>query len=101
MRPTPISPGPNQESVWDYPRPPRVEDTAKHIRIIFNSQLIAGTHRAKRILETSHPPNYYISLEDIKTEYLMPSAHSSCCEWKGQARYYTLQVGDRQAKNVA
>ena len=101
MRPDPIPPGPGQESVWDYPRPPRVEGVTKHIRIIFNRELIADTHRSKRVLETSHPPNYYIPLDDIKTQYLTPSAQSTYCEWKGQASYYTLQVGDRQLKDVA
>lgn len=101
MRPQPIPPGPDQESVWDYPRPPKVEDVNKHIRIIFNNQLIVDTQRAKRLLETSHPPNYYIPPEDIRTDYLMQTAHSSFCEWKGRANYYTLQVGDRTAENVA
>lgn len=101
MHPEPIPPGPGQESVWDYPRPPRIETVPKHIRIIFNHELIADTHRSKRVLETSHPPNYYIPLDDIKTAYLMPSTHSTYCEWKGQANYYSLQVGDRQAKNAA
>ena len=101
MRPKPIPPKPNQESVWDYPRPPRVEDTTKRIRIIFNNQLIVDTHRAKRLLETSHPPNYYIPPDDIKMEYLQPSDRASFCEWKGKASYYTLQVGNHQAKDVA
>ncbi|MGB3788258.1 MAG: DUF427 domain-containing protein [Phormidesmis sp.] len=101
MRPEPISPSSEQESVWDYPRPPKVEDVTKHIRIVFNNKIIADTHRSKRVLETSHPPNYYILLDDIKTEYLIPSAHSTYCEWKGRANYYTLQVGDRQVKDVA
>jgi uncharacterized protein (DUF427 family) len=55
-----IEPLPGQESVWDYPRPPRLEDTTKHIQVIFNSVAIADTHHAKRVLETSHPPVYYI-----------------------------------------
>ncbi len=101
MRPEPISPSPNQESVWDYPRPPRLEATDKHIRIIFNGELIADTHSAQRILETSHPPNYYIPMADIKVEYLLLSTHSTYCEWKGRAHYYTLQVGDRALVNVA
>ncbi|MGD1899108.1 MAG: DUF427 domain-containing protein [Phormidesmis sp.] len=101
MRPKPIEPGPNQESVWNYPRPPKVEDVAKHVTIIFNNELIADTRKAKRILETSHPPNYYIPLNDIQTQYLEPSAHASYCEWKGVASYYSLQVGERQAKDVA
>ena len=101
VRPNPISPKAGQESVWDYPRPPRVEDTNKHIQIIFNKQVIADTYRAKRLLETSHPPNYYIPLEDIKSEYLTQSHHASYCEWKGKARYYNVQVEDRQALNAA
>jgi len=53
-----IEPGPGQESVWDYPRPPRLEESNKHIQVICNGVVIADTHRAKRILETSHPPVY-------------------------------------------
>ncbi|MGB3612991.1 MAG: DUF427 domain-containing protein [Elainellaceae cyanobacterium] len=101
MHPKPIPPGPGQESVWDYPRPPRIEDVTKHIKIIFNDKLIVDTHRSKRGLETSHPPTYYIPIDDIKMEYLTPTTHATYCEWRGWAKYYTLTVGDRQAKNVA
>ncbi|MEA5594272.1 DUF427 domain-containing protein [Rivularia sp. UHCC 0363] len=100
-RPQPIEPEPGQESVWDYPRPPRLEDTDKHIQIIFNGETIADTKQAKRVLETSHPPNYYIPPEDIKMEYLIPTPQSSFCEWKGRASYYTIKVGDKEAQNVA
>ena len=60
MKPSPIKPGPNQESVWEYPRPPRLENTSRHIQVIFNGVVIADTRNAKRVLETSHPPVYYI-----------------------------------------
>jgi uncharacterized protein (DUF427 family) len=63
-----IEPGPGQESVWDYPRPPRLEESNKHIKVIFNGVVIAETERAKRILETSHPPVYYIPPEDVMLE---------------------------------
>jgi uncharacterized protein (DUF427 family) len=96
-----IAPGPGQESVWDYPRPPRLEDTARHIQVVFNGITIAETRRAKRVLETSHPPVYYIPPEDIKMEYLQPTPRSSWCEWKGQAGYYTITVGDKQAAHAA
>ncbi|GIK41382.1 MAG: hypothetical protein BroJett011_52150 [Chloroflexota bacterium] len=96
-----IAPGPGQESVWDYPRPPRLEDTTKHIQVVFNGVTIAETRRAKRVLETSHPPVYYIPPEDIKMEYLLPTSRSSWCEWKGQAGYYTIAVGDKQATQAA
>lgn len=96
-----IPPAPGQESVWDYPRPPRLEDTSKHIQVIFNGIAIADTRRAKRVLETSHPPVYYIPPEDIQMEYLMPTPGSSFCEWKGQAIYYTIKVGDKQIEQAA
>lgn len=96
-----IAPGPGQESVWDYPRPPRVEDCSKRIRVIFNGVVIADTTRAKRVLETSHPPVYYIPPEDVQMEYFQRTQHRSFCEFKGQAAYYTVTVGDKQATNAA
>lgn len=96
-----IPPAPGQESVWDYPRPPRLEATSKHIQIIFNGVTIVETQRAKRVLETSHPPVYYISPEDIQMEYLVATSKGSFCEWKGQAIYYNVVLGDKQANNAA
>jgi uncharacterized protein (DUF427 family) len=96
-----IEPGPGQESVWDYPRPPRLEVSPKHIQIVFNDVVIADTLRARRVLETSHPPVYYIPPEDVKMEYLRPTKRSSWCEWKGQAAYYSLSVADKRVENAA
>jgi uncharacterized protein (DUF427 family) len=96
-----IEPGPGQESVWDYPRPPRVEPVARHIQVVFDDVVIADTHRARRVLETSHPPTYYIPPDDVRMEHLAQTARSSWCEWKGQARYYTVRVGDRTARDAA
>ena len=96
-----IEPNPGQESVWDYPRPPRLEDTTKHIQIIFNDVTIVDTHSPKRVLETSHPPGYYIPPADIKMEYLLLTPRSSFCEWKGSAGYYSIRVGDKEAQNAA
>lgn len=101
MKPNRITPEPGQESVWDYPRPPRLEETTKHIRIIFNGIAIADTRRAKRVLETSHPPCYYIPPEDIKLEYLSQTGRKSFCEWKGMAGYADVVVGDKRAANAA
>ncbi len=91
----------NQESVWDYPRPPRLEDVTKRIRVVFNGVTIADTLHAKRVLETSHPPVYYVPPADIQMQYLLPIQQSSVCEWKGQARYYTIRVGDRNSESAA
>ena len=97
-----IEPKPGQESVWDYPRPPRLERSPKHIRVIFNGVTIADSHNTYRILETSHPPVYYIPLEDVRLEYLQSTrSQKSFCEWKGFASYYTVVVGNKQAISSA
>jgi uncharacterized protein (DUF427 family) len=90
-----------RESVWDYPRPPAVEDVPQRIKIVFNGQIVVDSQNAKRVLETSHPPTYYIPLEDIKTEVLQVSSRRTWCEWKGEARYYDVLIGDRRAENAA
>jgi uncharacterized protein (DUF427 family) len=100
-RPSKTEPGPGQESVWDYPRPPRVEDTARHIEVIFNDVVIADSRRAKRVLETSHAPVYYLPSEDLGMEYFLRSSRTSSCEWKGRAAYFTIKVGDRAVPDAA
>jgi uncharacterized protein (DUF427 family) len=101
FRPQRIEPQPGQESVWDYPRPPRLEPSPKHIEVIFNEIAIANSQRTYRVLETSHPPVYYIPPEDIKMEYLTAAVGQSFCEWKGIADYHTIKVSEKQAKNAA
>ena len=96
-----IKPGPGQESVWEYPRPPRLAPSEKHIQVVFGGVVIADTRRALRILETSHPPVYYIPPEDVKLEYYAPTQRSTVCEWKGAASYYTITVGEKTAQNAA
>lgn len=98
-RRTPLLPG--QESVWDYPRPPAVCETLKQVQVKVAGMLIADTRRAQRVLETSHPPVYYIPPEDVKLEYLELAERSSFCEWKGMAAYYRLVMGDRRIEQVA
>lgn len=90
-----------QESVWDYPRPPRLEDSTRRVRIVFNGETIADTTAAKRVLETSHPPSYYIPPVDLRLEYFTRTERSTFCEWKGQAAYYTITVGNQAAENAA
>jgi uncharacterized protein (DUF427 family) len=101
MRPERIEPGPGQESVWDYPRPPRLEDCAKRIQIVYNGVVIADTTNAKRVLETSHPPVYYLPPADIVLAHLVRADGSSFCEWKGAARYFDVVVGDRRVSRCA
>ena len=102
QRPQPIPPGPGQESVWDYPRPPRVEPTDSRIEIVFNDVVIASSTRALRVLETSHPPVYYLPPSDIVLEHVRPSGHRpSFCEFKGLATYFTVTVEGETERDVA
>ncbi|UTT61869.1 DUF427 domain-containing protein [Microcella humidisoli] len=92
-RPKRIEPGPGQESVWDYPRPPRVEPVHARVTIELGGRLIADTTRAVRVLETSHPPAYYLPPEDFVDGALIPGEGSSFCEFKGRAAYYDIVGG--------
>ncbi len=89
------------ESVWDYPRPPRIDSATEVVEVRFGGSLIARSAKALRVLETSHPPTYYIPAEDVKTDYLEPISRTSFCEFKGAASYYDLVVGDRRAPAAA
>jgi uncharacterized protein (DUF427 family) len=101
MHPQRIAPQPGQESVWDYPRPPRLERVDKPIQIIFEGQTIVNTKGAYRVLETSHPPVYYLPPADIQMQYLQIAAGGSYCEWKGNALYYHLVGKEQRVENGA
>jgi uncharacterized protein (DUF427 family) len=102
IHPQRIEPQPGQESVWDYPRPPRLERSPQQIKVIFHGVTIADSCHTYRVLETSHPPVYYIPPQDIQMQYLQPVASNrSFCEWKGLAGYYNVIVSDRQIINAA
>lgn len=94
MRPQRIEPGPGQESVWDYPRPPAVAPTTEHVRVVHHGLVVADTRRAIRILETSQPPAYYVPRDDVDGTLLRPSGRRSLCEWKGVASYWSVAAGD-------
>ena len=95
------SPALKPESVWDYPRPPAIEAVPQRIRVVFNGVQIADTRRAWRILETSHPPAYYIPEEDILPGALRALPGTTWCEWKGEARYFDVVVGEKTAGRAA
>lgn len=97
-RPSRVPPGMGQESVWDYPRPPAVEAVEGRVEVWFNDVKIADSHRAVRVLETSHPPVYYVPLEDCLEEHLEAVPRKrTLCEYKGRAMYYDVAVGDRRS----
>ncbi len=95
-RPVPDRPGPGQESVWDYPRPPRLERTDELVIVTLGGRLVARSQRPMRVLETSHPPTYYLPSEDVDRSLLVPTGRQTWCEWKGQASYADLVVGSRR-----
>jgi uncharacterized protein (DUF427 family) len=96
----PDRPGPGQESVWDYPRPPRLEATTEHVVVRLDGTLIAETRCPLRVLETSHPPTYYVPRDEVELTLLEPVARRTWCEWKGQASYADLVVGSRRVPDA-
>jgi uncharacterized protein (DUF427 family) len=96
-----IAPGPGQESVWDYPRPPRIDVCSEHIRVVFAGITIADSTHSVRVLETSHPPVYYFPPDDVRMQHLVRGVQQSFCEWKGSAGYYSIVIGERRSENAA
>jgi uncharacterized protein (DUF427 family) len=90
MRPTPLPTAPGQESVWDYPRPPRVEPSDELVEVVLGGEVIARTTASLRVLETSHPPTYYLPADAFADGILRPVPGNTSCEWKGQASYVDL-----------
>jgi uncharacterized protein (DUF427 family) len=101
MRPHPEKPGPGQESVWDYPRPPRVDPSDEVVEVWHGGQCVARTTRSLRVLETSHPPTYYLPLDDLVDGALRPVGGTTGCEWKGTATYFDLVGGGVVAPRAA
>lgn len=87
--------------MWDYPRPPAIEPTPSRLVVELAGVTLADSTAGYRVLETSQPPAYYLAPGDVAVEHLEPSLHRTFCEWKGQARYLSVRIGDRFAENVA
>ena len=97
-RPVPETPGPGQESAWDYPRPPRVEPSDERVEVWLGEVRIAASTRSLRVLETSHPPTIYVPPQDVRMELLTRAGgRGSLCEWKGAAHYYDVLGRPRAA----
>lgn len=89
------TPGPGQESVWDYPRPPQLLTSDELVDVSQDYIPVASSRSALRVLETASPPTYYLPSADINWSLLVPTQHSSFCEWKGRASYFTLASDPR------
>ena len=96
-----VQPNNGLESVWDYPRPPRFEHDPRRVDVRVGGVEVAGTNDAFRVLETSHPPGYYIPADDVRTDLLVAESRTTVCEWKGVATYWAISVGDRDIESVA
>ena len=96
-----IEPGPGEESVWDYPRPPRLVEDRRHVVVQAGALVVADTRAALRVLETASPPTWYLPPGDVRREWLEPCPGSSPCEWKGLASYWTLRHRDTVLERVA
>ena len=90
-----------KESVWDYPRPPRVEPSTRRIRIVLNGATIVDTKDTLRVLETSHPPVYYVPRSAVDPGILHPNRRRTYCEFKGVADYVDLVVGGKRFEAAA
>lgn len=90
-----------KESVWDYPRPPRVEPVSEHISVTHLGQQLVSTNQAVRVLETSHPPSYYLPIKDFAEGVLVPVSGQSYCEFKGAASYFDLVVNGGRIPRAA
>ncbi|GAC1304278.1 MAG: DUF427 domain-containing protein [Vulcanimicrobiaceae bacterium] len=97
----PDVPGPEQESVWSYPRPPRCERARRRLRVEIDGRIVADTVAGWRVLETSHPPVYYLPPDDIDLARIVPADGTSFCEFKGRARYFAYAAGTRRIERVA
>ena len=95
-----VTPGPGQVSVWDFPRPPRLVRDMREVIIRWGALDVARTQSAVLVLETSHPPSFYIPLADIDQSLLRQGAGSSFCEWKGPAAYWSLVSATQVLPNV-
>ena len=89
------------ESVWDYPRPPRVEPVSSHIEVAHAGATLVSTNASVRVLETSHPPTYYLPMSDFTEGVLVPVDGNTFCEFKGVASYFDLVVGDERIERAA
>ncbi|HEX8348180.1 MAG TPA: DUF427 domain-containing protein [Actinoplanes sp.] len=89
------------ESVWDYPRPPRLERSAARVTVVHAGVTVVDSDRCRRVLETSHPPVFYVPRDDVAPGVLTPGRGRSVCEFKGVASYWDLVAGDTRVPAAA
>jgi len=93
--------GRTRESVWDYPRPPRIEPVDRQVRVELGGEVLAESDRAVRVLETAGPPTIYVPPEDVRLNLLRPAKGTTMCEWKGTASYRDAVAGEKVRPRAA
>jgi uncharacterized protein (DUF427 family) len=78
-----------------------VEPSRRRVRVVFASITVADSVHALRVLETSHPPVYYVPPKDVLWDHLRRSERRTVCEFKGTADYYTLVSDGHVSENAA
>jgi uncharacterized protein (DUF427 family) len=91
----------SKESVWDYPRPPRVEAFAGELVVEFNEEIVAKTKRAFRVLETTHPPVYFFHPDDVNMTYLFKKVRDVSCPYKGVIKFFDVIVQEKCSSYAA
>lgn len=94
-------PAPGQVSVWDYPRSPRIATDTREVVVRWRDVEVARSRRALCVMETSHPPSFYLPWHDVAVQLFEPAPGESFCEWKGPAQYWRLVDGARRTQSVA
>ncbi len=94
------TPRQDEQSVWDFPRLPAIEPVEVEVCVRAGDSEIARSRRCLRVLETGSPPTYYIPVADVERGLLTPAANRSWCEWKGEARYWDLDLAGEQRLHV-
>ncbi|WP_213954599.1 DUF427 domain-containing protein [Variovorax sp. dw_954] len=96
-----VAPQPGQQSVWDFPRPPRIDADAREVMVLLGDTEIARTSHSLRVCETASPPTWYLPQADVRMALLQPAAGASHCEWKGEARYASVVTPEGRLDAVA
>lgn len=69
--------------------------SSQHVRVYAGNELIADSRHPVAVFETGVPVLYYLPLQDVRTEFLEPTSTVTTCPYKGAARYWSINVGDR------
>lgn len=92
------------EEIFKHPRDPykRVDalPSSRHVEVYVDGVKIADSHRPVLLFETRLPVRYYLPAEDVDFTRLTETSLSTTCPYKGNARYWSVEVGERVHDNI-